>query len=342
MDNQTLMTRRLIAGGALLVLAILLIFGFRGCLDQRKERALKDYVGDVDSLVADSNQNGRDLFSLLSDTGGQDQDVELVNQLNTLRTQSAQVYDRGQELERPEEAADAHEYLVEMLRFRRDGLARIADALPNARAQEQRREGTQEVAAQMQAFLASDVLFTQRVIPSLQGTLRNQEILGEVRLPRSQFLPDIEWLQPAFVARRVRGLPGDGGGGGGADEDAAPGLHGNGVTSATLGGQALTPGASVSIPVSEDLEMEVQIANQGENTETDVPVRVTIGRGDDAVELEETLDTIAAGETKTVTVPVSETPPTGQNVPVRVEVEPVPGEEQTENNEQTYQAIFTR
>jgi hypothetical protein len=35
-------------------------------------------------------------------------------------------------------------------------------------------------------------------------------------------------------------------------------------------------------------------------------------------------------------------PPTGQNVPITVEVAAVPGEEKTDNNKQTFSAVFTR
>jgi hypothetical protein len=155
--------------------------------------------------------------------------------------------------------------------------------------------------------------------------------------PDLRFVPDIEWLDPAFVADRVSGVrTGD------RDGDAAPGLHGNALGTVTLGGETLSPDGSTSITLSDELAFEVQIANQGDNTETDVAVRVTVGEGDDAIELEEPLDTIAAGETKTVTLALEEQPPTGQNVPIEVEVEPVPGEEMTDNNIGTFSAIFTR
>jgi hypothetical protein len=67
-----------------------------------------------------------------------------------------------------------------------------------------------------------------------------------------------------------------------------------------------------------------------------------VGQGGDAIELEETLPEIAAGELKTVTIPLSEQPPTGQNVPITVNVKPVPGEEVTDNNEAEFTVIFTR
>jgi hypothetical protein len=339
-DRQTLIARRTVAGGAAVLAVILLVLGVRGCLDARKERALKDYVRDVDALVRESNQQGDALFDLLSGPGGQDQAVDVENSLNGFRVQSAQLVDRARSLDRPGDVAQAHDYLIETLEFRRDGLAKIADALPTALGDQDRREGTQEVTAQMQALLTSDVIYFQRFLPGLQEALKDQDLTGEVRTPSNpdlRFVPDIEWLDPAFVSEQVSGVRT------GEDSSAAPGLHGNGIGTVSLGGQALTPdGGSATVTLSDEVSFEVQVANQGDNTETDVPVRVTIGEGDDAIELEETLDSIAAGETKTVSIPLEEQPPTGQNVPIEVEVEPVPGEEMTDNNVGTFSAIFTR
>ena len=94
--------------------------------------------------------------------------------------------------------------------------------------------------------------------------------------------------------------------------------------------------------LADDLKFVIQVANQGENTETDVKVNVTVGKGGDAIKLDKVLDTIAAGETKPVEIPLADQPPTGQNVPITVEIEPVPGEKKTDNNGGTFSAIFTR
>jgi CARDB protein len=337
-DRQTLMARRTVAGGAAVLVLILLVLGVRGCLDARKERALKDYVRDADALAQESDQQGAALFELLSGPGGQDQAVDVENSLNGFRVQSAQLVDRARSLDHPGEVDQAHDYLIETLEFRRDGLAKVANALPTALGDQDRREGTDEVTAQMQALLASDVIYFQRFVPLLGTALRDEDLATEVRTPSNpdlRFVPDIEWLDPAFVADRVSGVrTGDG--------DAAPGLHGNALGTVTLGGETLTPDGSTTVTLSDELTFEVQVANQGDNTETDVAVRVTVGEGDDAIELEEPLDTIAAGETKTVTLALEEQPPTGQNVPIEVEVEPVPGEEMTDNNIGTFSAIFTR
>ena len=332
------MTRRLVAGGAGLILLILLVLAVRGCLSAREERAFKDYVQDVAAIVQESDQQGKGFFDLLSGPGGRDEAVDIENRLNGFRVQSAQLVDHAKETDHPKELDGAHRYLVETLEFRRDGLAQVADGLPTALGDQERREGTNRVAAQMQNFLASDVVYSQRFVPKLNEQLDKQNLQDEVRLPRSQFLPNIDWLEPRFVSERVSGIRS----GRGGDREAEPGLHGNGIGSVSLAGQALSPGGTANVKLAEDLQFEVQITNQGEHTETDVPVRIAVGRGDDAIELEEQVDSVGAGETKTVQVPLAEQPPTGEPTPVSVEVEAVPGEDKTDNNKQSYSVIFAK
>jgi hypothetical protein len=336
-----MMARRTIAIAVGLLVLILLVFGVRGCLGQRQERAMKDYVREATDLVEVSDQQGDDLFTLLggdSGQGGEDQAVAYENTLNGIRVESAQLVDRARALDHPGDVDQAHAYLIEVLEFRRDGLRGIADSLPTALGDQDRREGTDEVTAEMQNLLASDVIYIQRFDPALQRALQQNDLASSVRRPTSSFVPDIQWLQPDFVADRVGELRT----GAGGDESASPGLHGNGIGTVSLGGQALTEGATATVTLADELTVEAQVVNQGENTETDVNVNVTIGRGDDAIEASEALDSIAAGETKTVTVTIGEQPPTGQSVPVVVEIERVPGEEMTDNNRLSASAIFTR
>jgi len=315
---------------------ILLVLLVRGCLNSRKEQAFKDYVRDVAALVQESDQESKALFQLLSGSQGSDVDVE--NQLNAFAGESAKLVDRARAISHPDELAAAQRFLVESLEFRRDGIRGIADALPNAIArQQERRQGTQQIAEQMQRFLTSDRIYFDRARPSLAVPLKEEGLNEPV--PKSAFLPNVDWLQPSTVADRVGKI---GGGGGAGNQPAAPGLHGTGIAGVTLGGQALTPSTSVSTRATSDLKLVVQVANQGENTETDVKVNATIGKGSGAIQLTKVLPTIAAGETKSVELPVAERPPTGQNVPVMVDIPAVPGEKKTDNNKGTYSVIFTQ
>jgi hypothetical protein len=325
--------RRSIAAGAALIVLILLFLGVRGCLDARKERAYKDYVRDVQALVGESDQLADQMFGQLAEPGDAGE-VDIENLFNQYRNANAQLLDRARGTDHPDELSGAHRYLVETFEFRESGVSGIANLLPSALAEQDRREGTTAIAAEMQKFLASDVIYSQRVIPNLDAALEEQELTGEEKVPTSQFLPDIDWLQPSTVSDRISRIRSGGDAG-----PAAPGLHGNGIGAVSLGGVALAPGGSATVTLSDDLSFDVQVANQGENTETDVEVRVTVG---DDIEVSEVLDTIAAGETKSVVVPMAEQPPTGEALPVTVEIVPVPGEEKTDNNVGEFSVIFTR
>jgi hypothetical protein len=341
-DRQTLMARRGIAGVGVLIVVILFVLLLRGCLDARKESAMEDYAEQSAEIMRESKLEGDQLFELLQSEGGTDQVVEIQNDLNAYRVSSSERVDRARDLDVPDEVADANRYFIDVLELRRDGLALTADAMQTALGDQDRRQGTERVAAAMQMFLASDTVDMTRFRPRLRAALEEEE-LAIPDFPRDTFVRDVEWLDAAFVADQVNALRSGTGGGGGADEDAAPGLHGNGLAAVTLGGTTLTPGGTdTTVQLTGDLAFEVQVQNQGENTETDVNVVVSVGEGDDAIELEEAIDTIAVGEIQTVTIPLTEQPPTGQSVPITVEVEPVPGEEMTDNNVQELSVIFTR
>ena len=331
------MVRRTIAIVGGLLALILVVFLFRGCLDARKERAMEDYVRDANELVELSKAESRALFDILNVPSEQDQSVDRQNQANTLKADSATLADRASNLDVPDELSEAHKYFLEALELRRDGLAEVADELPGALAQEERRTSTERIAQMMQVFLASDVLLRSRYDLLLREALQKENIddptpAGAKALT---FVEDTDWVDADFVADQIAGIRGSGG-------SATPGLHGSGLGTVSLAGVALTPGGGATVPVSSDAAFDIQVVNQGESTETDVTVTVKVGQGGDALDLEETIPEIAAGEAKPVSIPLSEQPPTGQNVPITVRVKPVPGEEVTDNNEAEFTVIFTR
>ncbi len=316
-------------GVVVLVLLVLLV---RGCRNAQQKRSFKDYAGEVSALVQESNQQGEGLFTLLREPGDQSP-VELQNTVNGFRVQAEQLVERAEKEGPPDDFARAHRYLIDTLEFRRDGLAAIARELPTALGDAGRREAAGRIAADMQDFMTSDVIYSQRVIPGLEGPLREEEVRDEVDVAKSAFLPDIDWLRVTVVAERISGIRGGGG-------EATPGLHGTALGTVNAGGQTLAPGTPIELTAAEDLTFEIQVQNGGEAAERDVVVRVAVSGGPKPIEQEETIREIAAGATQTVSIPLPEAPPKGKQVRVRVTVEAVPGEEKTDNNEQTFQVTF--
>ena len=237
---------------------------------------------------------------------------------------------------RPATSSDAQRYLLETLEFRRDGArarsptrcpTRLGDAEPAPRA-------PTEVAKQMQVFLASDVIYSQRFVADLVPGAQRPRPHAARRLPKTSSCPTSSGSQPDYG--RGRRSPACAPAAAAAAASAGPPRQRPRRRRPRRHG-ADARAARPASPLTGDLAFEVQVANQGENTETDVKVNVTVGDGSDADRPHGTRSTRSPpGETKTVRSRSTRQPPTGQNVPIKVEVKPVPGEKKTDNNTQTY------
>jgi hypothetical protein len=333
------MMRRVIGIGATVLVLILLVLLVKSCRSAQKEQAFKDYNRDVGALIQESDDESKSLFDAL-ENGGQSA-VDLQSAVNGYAQEADQLVKRAKGTDHPGEVDGAHRYLVQTLEFRRDGLKQISEQLPAALGNNGE-EASASIAANMQQFLTSDVIYSQRFRPQFSAELKDQQLESE-KPPNSQFLPDIGWLDPATTTDRISRIA-SGEGGGGSGGPIAPGLHGTGLGTVTVqpGGAQLSEGGATQIKASSNTSFEVQVNNQGENDEKNVKVTLSISGAGKPIELEETLPQIAAGESKTVSIPLSSTPPAGQPVTIKVVIGKVPGEEKTDNNRGEFSAVFAR
>jgi len=342
-DTDAIRTRRIVAAVVGLLVFALLAIGINACMDNARENQLKDYNRDVSSVItASDRQVGRPFFDLLQQGGGSP--VELESQVNQLRVTAERHVDQAEDFDVPDDLRTAQRNLLLTLDMRSLALGKIASQVRTAQADgDQAGEAVDQIAAQMQQFLASDVIYDTRVVPFLQQTFNEREIGGQSQQD-SQFLPNLGWLQPETVADRL-GAEGGGGGGDDAadDEEPAPGLHGHGLVSTTVGDTTLEPGQTNNrIPAGSDTAFDVTIANQGENEEQDVAVQVRIRGGGDPITVRRRVEQTQPGANAEVSIPLRTAPPIGTPVTIDVSVARVPGEEKVDNNRQSYTAIFTR
>jgi hypothetical protein len=192
----------------------------------------------------------------------------------------------------------------------------------------------------MQEFLASDVVYNQRVLPDLRGPTAKQGLADQVSYQQSRFLLDLGWLSPTTVADRMSRIRS----GTGSTGTVAPGLHGTGLGAVTVkpGGQTLSPGTATQLKVSPNMTFDVQVMDQGQNDEKQVRVRLTITGAGKPIVVTQTIPSITAGGTATASIPLAATPSTGLPVSIKVEALPVPGEKNTTNNRAQFSAVFTR
>ena len=332
------MVRRAIAVGVGVLALVLLILAVKGCRDSAREQAFRDYFRDVNGLMQQSNQESRALFGLLTRPGTQSA-VQLASNVNGYRGEAAQLVERAKGLDHPDELNAAAQNAVLTLELRRDGIAGIAKELPTALGDAGQEAAAAKIAVYMRNFLASDVLYTERVVPGLRKPAKREGLDGELEVPKSHFLTDLGWLSAATVGDRIGRIRS-----GGSAGPAAPGFHGTGLGTVTVkpGGQTLAQGGAVDIKASPNLSFDVQVMNQGENDETDVPVKLTISGAGKPLVVQQRIPSIAAGQSKTVSIPLAATPPTGRPVTITVQIVGVPGEKNLDNNKGTFAAVFTQ
>jgi len=321
---------------------ILLVVGIRGCLSSRKESALKDYNREVAVLVQESdNSVGKPLFEVLSSRNNAANPLDLQAQVNELKVEADRQYKRAKGLDVPGDMKGAQQNFLLVLDLRRDGVAEIAKRLPTALGNAGAAAAVNQITGQMQAFVASDVIYSQQVVPRIKDALDKNDIGGQT-IAQSRFLPSpLEWLDSQKVAEKL----GAAAGGGGAATPAgnpAPGTHGHGLTSVAVGEQTLEQGTANRITASAALAFNVTFENQGENDEKNVKVTVTIEGAGRPISVSKIVPDTSAGSEATASIPLGQSPPIGTPVTIKVQVAPVPGEESTDNNSAEYPAIFTR
>jgi hypothetical protein len=344
MDHQTLLVRRLVAAGGVVLVVVLLVVLVKGCVDNRREAALKDYNRGVRTLVEQSRNNvSKQFFQALSGASG-GEPTQVQETINQLRVVADEELSQAERLDAPDAMTGAQSDLELLLSLRRDGVANVADKIQTALG------GTagagtavDAIAAQMQAFNASDVIYSQRVAPLILKGLKSDGIAasydgtaGEQVLPYADFLPDISWMSPDFVAQQL----GASSSSGRATGTPAPGLHGHQLDSVSVSGVDLTSTGSNRIPASPPPTFVVNFTNGGENDETNVRVTVEITGSGAPIRAQTIVPNTTAGEAATANVTLRQSPSTSGPSTIRVTVEQVPGEESLDNNTASYTALF--
>jgi len=345
-DQRTLYVRRAIALGVGVLVFILLVVLVRGCLSSRADRALRDYNRDVTGIASESRETTAAFFDVLGQQGA-GRAVDQEAELNQLRVQAEREVRRARGFDVPGDMQPAHRTLLLALDFRAESIAKVARNLTAAKEGEDptAEQATARIAGQMQALLASDVIYVQRVAPFIRQALSDNEISGQT-VYDEKVVVDGGWLNARTVASRIGGQSGGGSGSGGSSSsgDPAPGLHGHGLTSVAVGETRLQPSPAPNrVPAAASVAFDVAFANQGDNPEEGVRVRVRVqpAGGGRAIAVNRTVDQTRAGAEASVSVPLGQAPPAGAAT-VTVEIVRVPGEEKVDNNRQQYAVNFTR
>lgn len=332
-DQHTLMVRRRVAAVAAVVLLIIVVLVINGCLKSQKTQALKDYNRHVGEIAAESeSQVSQPLFTALAGASAKSAlDVEV--QIDQLRIAAQTVAANAKKLSVPGEMTSAQRDLLLALDLRVEGMTKLAAHIPTALGSKSK-QSTSLIAGDMEAFLASDVIYSQRVAPLIQQELAANGINGLATSP-SRFLPNVGWLEPNTAFSRLTGQPA-----GGTQTEAVSGNHGSALKTVSVGTNTLEGEPTLNhVSGGSNPTFTVQVENSGEFPETNVKVDITVTAAGKQYKASHVIEKTEPGKTVSVEIPVTGVP-LGAAGKVQVSIEGVPGENDLENNKGTFLAIF--
>ncbi|HUH15002.1 MAG TPA: CARDB domain-containing protein [Gaiellaceae bacterium] len=320
-----------------ILIVVLLLLWVQSCQEDAKRDAYGEYMTDIAAVGRDSERVGRELNDVLTTPAIKPADLQ--KQLAGLVQQQQLGADRARRLEPPGPLRVAHEEALEALDFRVSGLAGLAEAFRRTQGSSDAAAAGALLASQAERLAASDVVWDDLFKDPAVSVLQQEEISG-VEVPDSNFVqtPDLASTSSMVpIWERINGSAASGGGG------TPTGLHGNGIESVSVipGDQELSTSTENTVEATVDLAFAVAVANTGDHQEVKVEVTLTIQQSPTPIVKKQTIDIINPGETKRVVFRDFPSVDFGERRVLRVDVDPVPGEENTGNNSYEYPVIFS-
>jgi hypothetical protein len=318
-----------------IIVAALVFFGLllQSCASTSKHDEYKHYMDSVGTIARSSADNGASVSGALTTPGVKPSDLQ--GKLAGIAEQERQNVTAAQHLAAPGPLRDVNQHIIEALQLRVSGVQGLADTF-GATANSKATGDAAVLSEQADRLLASDVIWDDLFLVPTAHALTRLRVSGVVP-PASRFVANRDLITErsmALVLQRLRG----------ASTGGTPtGIHGTNIVSVKVlpGGQTLSQTSENTITATTDLAFVVTIDDSGDSQEVGIKVTLTIQKPQGAIVRTQTIDLINPGQQKSVTFSNLGQVPFAQKTQVNVDVAPVPGEHNTDNNKASFPAIFS-
>jgi hypothetical protein len=321
-----------------ILIVVLLLLWVQSCQEDKKRDAYSSYMTSMKAVGDDSQRVGRELSDALTTQGIKP--AELQKQLGNLAQQQELATERARKLDPPGPLHEAHDRALEALAFRANGLAGLSEAFRRTQGSKDAAAAGALLASQAERLVASDVVWDDLFKEPGIVVLKTENISGVV-VPDSNFVqtPDLASTRSMVpIWERINGSAASG-----SSSGTPVGLHGTNIESVKVipGGQTLSESTENTVEASTDLGFAVAVANGGNSQEVKIQVTLTIQQSPTPIVKKQTIDIINPDETKTVVFRDFPSVDFGERRIMRIDVDPVPGEQRTNNNSAEYPIIFS-
>jgi hypothetical protein len=318
-----------------IIVAVLVFFGLllQSCASTSKHDEYQHYMSKVGTVAKSSQDDGTAVANALVTPAAKA--TSLANTLRGLAEQERQNLAAANHLNAPGPLRDENQHLIEALQLRVSGVQGLADTFatnPSSKAAGE----AQVLSEQADRLLASDVIWDDLYVEPTTQELKRQGVSG-VAPPDSNFVANRDLTTERSMSLLLARLKGASTGG------TPTGIHGTNIVDVKVlpGGQTLSTSTENTITATTDLAFVVTIDDSGDSQEVSIKVTLTIQKSQGAIVKTKTVDLINPGQQKSVTFSDLGTVPFAQKTQIDVDVAPVPGEHNTDNNKASFPAIFS-
>ncbi|MHB1390863.1 MAG: CARDB domain-containing protein [Thermoleophilia bacterium] len=331
---QSPLVKVLIILVAVVVLVLIVSLGIKSCINSKKVSEYRDYFAAVEKVAADSDDIGKQLSGMFQKPDAQVR-ASMEGKLTEFQNASNQLLDQAKAIKPPDIFKSENEWFVASMQIRARGLKGLQPAILNALEARDNQAGAAQVAHEMLILLTSDVAYDEFFYQPAQRVLQDEDV-KDIKVPQAKFLTDSALASQQTVVAVLEQLKGG--------TAQVSGLHGVALAGIKLqpSGMALVANSDNSTKASDSLTFQVEVENQGEATESEVLVSLNMtAPGQPAPQkVDGRIPTIAPGERKTIEL-TGLAAQAGTQYLLRVEVGPVLGEVNTQNNIGEYRISFS-
>jgi len=320
----------------LAVVLFLVVFGLalwiRACQHDRKVASYRDYFEGVSTAIADSVTIGKQLDQLVENPTRYSR-KELVAKLEELTAKQDEIAVRAARLLAPDTLAAEQTSFAEGMRVRADGFEQFTTAMLGSL--ENKKVTAGQLAALEAYFSGPDAYYMSRFYLPARNVM-NEQGVTDVAVPTATWYLKSRTFELERLQQMLSSV---------GSSTKLSGIHGVALVNvvALPGDVALISNGVTTVSASADLGFEVTVQNQGDVTENDVPVTVTIKPPEgDEISQTGTIATLPAGKSQKVTVQGFAIPPEAlsKQSTVKVTAGPVKGERVKTNNTAQYKILL--
>lgn len=338
LDRHALALRRRILAGVGALILFLIILALAGALSGGEGEALAKYTREVSHIGRESVETvGTPLFQALAGTRSEQGGGGSIEQkLNELGQEAEQEAARAQKLSVPGGVEGAQRALLMVLDMRSEGIRKIAARIGAALSgQGEALTAYKQIAGAMEIFLASDVIYSQRVVPLIDEALAQAGSSGQ-SVGSSRFLPNLGWLEAATVVERtgshLSAKP---------QSSTATGSEAGTIESVAIGSNVLAAPPELNhVHAGSNPTFTIKVANPTSVQDANVTVEVAVEAAGKRYSSFNVISKIAPEGNATAEVPI-EGVPLNAGAKVSVQVQPPPGGATPEGSKATYEAVFS-